>query len=534
MDKPENSSRVDLPVVGDTVFARVLEAWAREKPDAPYCRYEGRVLTVGDIDRAASRIANALAARGLVEGDHVGVMLSNHPDCVATIFAMMKIGLVRVSINVHAKGRALRHSFEQFGLRALIAEAGFADELAPVLAERPMDIVYWRGGAPAGGRDFAELRDFANDSSATTLRDADRVLTLVASSGTTGAPKGVMKTDRNLRAGPTTILHLTEAKEGDVFLLWEPLYHSSGVGMLIAAVLGRMSVAMVKEFSASRFWDDAREASATHIHYLGGVLPMLLKQPPRPDDRDHTVRIAWGGGCPPEIWSQFEERFGVQVREGYGLSELITFITINRQGRFGSIGQATSYFDIRLTDETGAEVAPGEVGEMTARALDARLRFLGYWRNEEATREATRGDWFRTGDLARRDADGFYYYAGRAKDVLRRRGINISAWEVEQVVNEHELVEESALVGVPGELGDDELKIFIRTTAGRTLDPLEVIRWCEPRMPYFQVPRYVAFVDRFPRTPTQRIQKKELSRSVQGVWDLNASGYAIARKRAAG
>lgn len=527
----KNSSTVYLQDVGATVFGTIMEAWAREKPDAIYCRFEGRAFTIEEINRAANRIANGLMARGLVAGDRVGVMLSNHPDCVATIFALMKVGLVRVSINVHAKGRALQHSFEQFEPRALIAEADYADQLAPVLAARPMQFVCWRGGAPAGGQDFAELRDFPDERQATTLSDTDRVLTLVSSSGTTGAPKGVMKSDRNLRAGPMTILRLTEAKEGNVFLLWEPLHHSSGVGVLIAAVLGRMTVAMVKNFSASRFWDEARNASVTHIHYLGGVLPMLLKQPPRPDDRDHKVRVAWGGGCSPEIWRQFEDRFGVEIREGYGLSELITFITINPERRFGSIGKAVSYFDIQLTDAAGQEVAPGEVGEITARACDPGLRFLGYFQNEQASRDAMRGEWFRTGDLARRDEDGFYYYAGRSKDVVRRRGVNISAWEVEQVINGHDLIEESALIGVPSELGEDDLKIFIRTSPGSVLDPLELIRWCEPRMPYFQIPRYVAFIGEFPKTPTQRIQKKELSRSVEGVWDLETSGYKIARKK---
>lgn len=527
----KNGSTVDMQDVDGGVFGNVIEAWAREKPDAVYCRFEGRAFTIDDINRAANRIANGLTAQGLVSGDRVGVMLSNHPDYVATIFALMKIGVVRVSINVHAKGRALQRFFEQFDLCALIAEAEFADELAPILASHPMQGVHWRGRAQAEGRDFAQLLDFPDESQATTLTDADHVLTLVMSSGTTGAPKGVMKSDRNLRAGPMTILRLTEAREGDVFLLWEPLHHSAGVGVLIAAVLGRMTVAMIRNFSASRFWDDARDLSATHIHYLGGVLPMLLKQPPRPGDKDHKVRVAWGGGCAPDIWRQFEDRFGVQIREGYGLSELITFITINTECRFGSIGRETPYFDIRLTDESGEVVGPGEVGEITARARHPGLRFLGYFQNEQASRESMRGEWFRTGDLARRDEDGFYYYAGRSKDVLRRRGINISAWEVEQIINDHALVEESALVGVPSELGDDDLKIFIRTSPGGRLDPLDLIKWCEPRMPYFQIPRYVAFIDEFPRTPTQRIQKKELSRSVENTWDLEASGYKIARKK---
>jgi crotonobetaine/carnitine-CoA ligase len=342
-------------------------------------------------------------------------------------------------------------------------------------------------------------------------------------SGITGSPKGVNKSDRTLRAGPMGTLRLTGAQPGDVFLLWESLHHGAGVAVVIAAVLQKLTLAMVEKFSATQFWDQCREAGVTHIHYLGGILPMLLKQPARADDRTHPVRIAWGGGCPPEVWKVFASRFGVEMREGYGLSEMITFVLINPEGPEGSIGQPMSWFDIRLIDDEGAEVPTGQNGEIAVRAREPGLHFLGYFRNEKAAREAMRGDWFCTGDLARKDADGFYYFAGRKKDTVRRRGINISAWEVERVIGEHEAVAECALVGVPGELGDDELKLFIRTAEGRTIVPAELIEWCKPRMPHYQVPRYVELIDEFPKTPTQRIRKGELPRTVDRAWDAQAA-----------
>jgi crotonobetaine/carnitine-CoA ligase len=360
---------------------------------------------------------------------------------------------------------------------------------------------------------------------------ADDIIALTPSSGTTGAPKGVLKSDRTLRAGPMGTCRLTGARPGDVFFLWEPLHHGAGVAVLIAAILERITLAMVERFSASQFWDQVRQAEATHIHYLGGVLPLLLKQPPSPLDRQHKVRVAWGGGCPTEVWRQVEERFGVEMREGYGLSEMITFVTINTEGRVGSMGKPLPFFEVRLADDEGNEVAPGEAGEITVRAREKGLHFLGYFRNEEASTAAMRGEWFLTGDLARQDSDGFCFYVGRKKDSVRRRGVNISAWEVERVVNEHPLVEESALVGVPSELGEDDLKIFVRLVPGSRLDPLELVKWLEPRMPYFQIPRYVAFVEEFPKTPTQRIRKGDLPRAIEGIWDLERSGYAIDRKR---
>jgi crotonobetaine/carnitine-CoA ligase len=256
---------------------------------------------------------------------------------------------------------------------------------------------------------------------------------------------------------------------------------------------------------------------------------MLLKQPPKPSDTDHGVRIAWGGGCPAELWDAFSSRFKVELREGYGLSELITFVTVNPQGPAGAIGKPLDYYDIVLADDDGNPVPTGQAGEITVRSRTLGLEFLGYFRNPEAEASSRRGDWFCTGDLARQDAQAFLYYAGRKKDMLRRRGINISAWEVERVIAEHPDVEEAALVGVPSDLGEDELKLFVRARDGKAIDPLGLVQWSETRLPYYQIPRYVAFIDEFPKTPTQRIQKKELPRGVEGVWDLEASGYRVGK-----
>ena len=511
--------------VGDETLREALERRARDTPDDVYCTFEGEPLTIAALDAAVNRVANALLARGLRKGDRVALMLPSHPDHIVAIFALAKVGLVRVPVNVHLKGAALAFVFEQFHPRALIADRDYASQLRDVLAGRPLDLVIWRGDG-ASGPSWSELASHADASPPRVAPVADDILAITPSSGTTGAPKGVLKSDRTLRAGPIATKLLTDRREGDVLLLWEALHHGAGVAVLIGAVLERITLAMVPRFSASRFWDDARRGNATHIHYLGGVLQMLLAQPPRPDDRAHGVRIAWGGGCPAEVWRRFEERFGVEIREGYGLSELITFVLVNRDGPEGSIGKPLPCYDIRMIDEHGQFVRAGETGEIAVHALEDRLGFLGYFRNDAASTEAWREidgqRWYLTGDLARQDADGWFYYAGRSKDSVRRRGINISAWEVERVINEHPDVEESALIGVPGELGDDELLVYVRPVGGRRIDPDALIRWCEPRLPYFQIPRYVATVDDFPRTPTQRVRKSEMSRDVSGLWDRAA------------
>ncbi len=509
----------EMPPVADATLRSHMDRRARDDPGHVFLLFEDRQYTFGEINDAANRLANGLLAQGLVPGDRVALMLPSHPDHIVAILALAKAGLVRVSVNTSLLGAALDHFFMQFEPRALLIDTAYEEQTRAVLATGKTEKVVLRGTAVKNG--FAGLIAYPDNQPPRVAPAADDIIALTPSSGTTGPPKGVLKSDRTLRAGPMGTLRLTGAKPGDVFFLWESLHHGAGVAVLIAAILEKITLAMVERFSASGFWDAVRRYRATHIHYLGGVLPMLLKQPARANDREHSVRIAWGGGCPLETWNAFSERFGVQMREGYGLSEMITFVTINIDGPIGSIGKPLSYFDVKLVDDAGAEVAAGEPGELLVRAREPGLHFLGYFRNDEATRAAMTGEWFRTGDLVRGDADGWLYYAGRTKDSVRRRGINISAWEVERVVNDHPAIEESALVGVPGELGDDELKLFVRLVAGARFDPAEFSRWCEPRLPHFQIPHYVETINDFPRTPTQRIQKKELARGVENAIDLS-------------
>jgi crotonobetaine/carnitine-CoA ligase len=524
---------IDIAPVGSETISQLLARRASETPDHIYCHFGDEAITVAQLNRRVNQVANGLVARGLNRGDRVALMLPSHPDHIVAIFALCRLGLVRVPVNVHLHGAALEHLFEQFEPQALLVDVEYGPAVASLGNRLDTCTLVWRG--ERDGRDefgaFRALPDAAPDCHP----DADTILALTPSSGTTGAPKGVLKSDRTLRAGPMGILRLTGAQPGDVFLLWESLHHGAGVAVVISALIGQTTLAMVDRFSASRFWDDVRRYGVTHIHYLGSVVPMLLKQPPRDNDRQHKVRVAWGGGCPPELWSAFAERFGVEMREGYGLSEMITFVTVNPSGPAGSIGKALAYFDVDLTDDDGKPVPVGEPGEIVVRSRVPGLEFLGYFRNPEAQATAMREDWFCTGDLARRDEDGFLYFAGRKKDTVRRRGINISAWEVERVIAEHPGVEECALVGVPSDLGEDELKIFIRPRVGdghAPFDPLALIQWSEQRMPYFQIPRYVALIEEFPKTPTQRIQKKLLSRDVNGVWDLEQTGYKVGKKRA--
>ncbi len=521
---PAPAAEEDWPVPGEETFRAILERRAVEDPEHRFLVWDGGELTVGDLHRASTRLANGLLARGLRKGDLVAFMLDQHAEHIVALVACAIAGLVRTSLNVNAKGDYLADLMADARPRALIADAAYRGVLEGAYGESAPEIVVWNQAGEEPGS-LKGLIASGAESALPTVVEPEDPLVVNYTSGTTGAPKKFSRSDRVLQIGSLACLRIGEFEPGDVLLFWEPLFHGAGSQTALAALLEKVTLAMTPRFSASRFWDQARFFGATKIHYIGGILPILLKQPERPDDRDHKVRIAWGAGCPLEAWDAFEARFGVRVHEGYGLSEVANYVCINRGGPRGSVGQVLPYFRVRLLDEEGRDADPGQPGEIVVKGR--RPEYTSVSLNKVST--TTDDGWIRTGDLGRFDENGYLFFAGRRSDSLRRRGENVSAWEVERVVARHGGVEECALIGVPSGLGDDDLKIFVKIRPGASLEPLELIKWCEERMPYFQVPRYVALVEDLPKTPTQRVRKGILPRSTDDCWDLERSGYRLNR-----
>lgn len=513
----------------DDAIGPLLRERARRDGDFVYCRQASGELTIAELEELSNRIANALDQRGIGRGSRVATMLGNSIDHIGLFFALAKRGACQIPINIHLRGDGLAYILSSCECDYLIAEAELAEILQPVIVELSIANLFWRGGTGPRETDFASLLDYPDASPRAVETDPDAVVYICYTSGTTGLPKGVMMTDRMLRVAAWAAGRAGAPRDGDVYHLWTPFYHIGGCEILILALQRRVTLALVPKFSVSRFWDEVREFKATHMQFLGGVLALLLKQPATPRDREHGLRAAFGGGCPEPIWRAFEERFGVAIRECYGLTECSSFAMQNLTGKVGSVGQALPWFDITLVDDEGREVGPDERGEVWIRERVPGVLTPGYWKNPEATAATLVDGTLRTGDLARRDADGDFVYLGRKKDSLRRRGENIAAFEVERILNQHPDVEESAVVGVPNEIQDEDIKAVLRLREGTALEPLDLIKWCEGRMAYFQIPRFVAFVAEFPRTPSQRIRKELLPRDVAGCWDLETSGHALRR-----
>jgi carnitine-CoA ligase len=300
----------------------------------------------------------------------------------------------------------------------------------------------------------------------------------------------------------------------------------------MTAMIAEAEMVLSDKFSASRFWDDIRKYKATQFNYLGAVIPILNKQAEKPDDHDNPVRIAFGAGCPQNVMDQFEKRFGVTCMEGFGMSEigLAIHVTVGDR-RPGSCGKVLDIYEIKLVDDFDNEVPIGEPGEILFRPKEPFTMMLGYYNMPEKTLESYQNLWFHTGDLAKKDADGYYYFVDRKKDSLRRRGENISSFEVERAINTHPKVLESAAVAVSSELAEDEVKICVVLKPGETLTHEELIKHAADRMPYFAVPRYVEFLESLPKTPTERVQKFQLRQAgiTANTWDREKAGIEIKR-----
>ncbi|MEO3755445.1 AMP-binding protein [Streptomyces sp. B6B3] len=512
-----------LAALTGATLPELLAAAAAERGEAPYATFAGEEITLDALAAAVADARRGLASLGVRRGDRVAVMLPNHLEHVVLVHALVALRAVWVPVNTRLRGEPLAHVLTDSDPSLLVVDPVHAPELATLPpGGAPPRVVEYAGGAVAPWRHHgAGVRPApAGPDGGGGGGDygADDIVSIMYTSGTTGPAKGVQVTDRMLRAAALGAAEVSASREGDTFLLWEPLCHVGGAQVLFVPLLRRVRLALVERFSASAFWSQAVAAGATHIHHLGGILPMLLSRPRSESERDNGVRVSWGGGMTSEAWREAETRFGLRVHECYGMTEASSISTANVSGVGGGIGRALPWFDVEVHDERGRPVPDGESGEIVLRPLVEGLVTPGYFRNDEATARSRRGAWWRTGDRGRLTG-GALHFVGRLTDSLRHRGENVSAWEVEAVVNTHPAVTESAVVGVPAPEGDEDVKVFLTVADPAAFDPVGFLSWCGQRLARFQVPRYVAVLDEFPKTPSLRIQKSLLSRKTNDSFD---------------
>lgn len=509
---------------------RAVEEQVDAFSDRPLLRSRDGVETYAELRDRAIGAAAAFAAIGVRPGDRVCLMLGNSADYVHAWLGLARIGAVKVPLNVHLRGDGLAYIIRHSEARVVLIESDLVPRLREIRPQIPLvTTVVARGDAADGALAWVELLR-SGASGPEERADPGDVTAILYTSGTTGPPKGAaLSHHAYLNSADHFARDMVGATSDDVLYTCLPLFHiNAQAHTVLPALLQGATAALGERFSASGFWAEIRAHRATIFNSLAAMIPILMKQQEDPSDRDHRARLTACAATPKDLWQAFEERFGVRIVEGYGLTETAGFCVANPRGagRVGSIGKPMGFVETRVVDEEDRDVPAGAQGEIAVRARVLHALMEGYYRMPDETAAAMRGGWFHSGDRGYRDADGYLYFVDRMKQSIRRRGENISSWEVERIVNAHPAVLESAAVGVPSELGEEEVKICVVARPGHTLDPLDLVRWCEPRMAYFMVPRYVEVLDALPKTATERVEKYRLKeRGVGRAWDREAAGH---------
>ena len=521
----------EVPTIDGLLDQRAEDCAART-----FLRFSARELTFGDARRRATGLAHGLEALGVRRGQLVPVLMPNGSEFAVTWLALCKLGAVSTLLNTEFRGPALLHALNLSGAGTVIADARYVPHLAEVAGELShLRRLVVAGGGGAGvpalpGVVTLELGDLCteDDSAIASAHTATDPAMVLFTSGTTGPSKGCVLSHRYAVRQAQLMIDNLQLGRDDVLYCPFPMFHiDATVLTVIPAMLLATTAAIGDRFSASGFWDEIRAARATVFDFMGATLTMLHKRPVLPDDGDNPARLGWGVPV-PEFAAEFEQRFGVQLVELYGSTDagIPMYHPIDVPRRQGSCGRPIPQYDVRLVSETGREVDCGDVGEIVVRPNEPSLMSDGYYGMPAATLESRRDLWFHTGDLARQDADGFFYFVGRRTDSIRRRGENISAFEVEEVVKLHPAVLDAAAYGVPSELTEDDVMVAVVARPAHTVDPIELTEFCADRMARHMVPRYVDVVDALPRTPTEKVEKSRLrERGITSTtWDRSGDG----------
>jgi crotonobetaine/carnitine-CoA ligase len=527
-----------LPSVAERTLVGAYERVLARTPDGQAQADEtGSVTFAGSYERSL-RLAAGFAAHGIGPGQPAALLLDNSLDAVHAWSGLGLGGMIEVPVNTAYKGRFLRHVLNDSGAELIVIEDGYAARLAAVAGQlTALRTVAVRGdveqaAALRGRFRVIPLAELEEHGRATPVPgDAGRLMAYMYTSGTTGASKGVLISHAHAYTYASRE-HQERPRDGDRILVTLPVFHLAGqwYGVYQALIHGLPSF-VAPGFSVSRYWDTVRTQGSTVTVMLGAMAELLQQQPPRPDDADNPLDLAIMAPLASDV-AGFCRRFGLRAAAVYGMSEIGAVLDGPPETVVGGeAGFPREEYELRVVDSAGRDVAADEIGELWVRPQDPRLVMRGYHNLPDKTAETLVDGWVHTGDAFRVDADGRFFFADRMKDALRRRGENVSSFEVERVINEYPAVFESAVVGVPAELTEDEIKAVVVVRENQHVDPVELTRFLVDRLPYFMVPRYLEFVAELPKTPTQKVHKHLLRARGAGpeVWDREAAGIVLRR-----
>jgi carnitine-CoA ligase len=529
--------------VPDESIPALLARRARETPDRVAIVFDGGpTWTFRELHDRARRHAAGLAALGVRPGEFVLSWLPNGPTAVLNFYGLALLGAVYVPFNTAYRGALLQHVLRNAGARRMIAHGALVERLADVDRAQLTDIVVLGPERPAIPgvvlHDLAVLepatRVAGNDADGTPTLGADPApwdtLMVIYTSGTTGPSKGVLSSHRHARRAA---LGFRNVGPGDRNLTCLPMFHVGGVlGLLWGLLHDDASVVLADGFRTGEFWSTVACHGVTTTGLLGSMVDFLNAQPSRDGERAHGLRnvlvAPFGAGA-----IAFGERFDVEVYTEFNMTELaVPLFAGPDPGVVGTCGQPVPGVELRIVDEHDIDVEDGAVGELVLRMDEPWSISHGYHADPEATARAWRNGWFHTGDRFRRDAAGHYHFIDRAADAIRRRGENISAFEVENALLAHPDIVEAAVVGVPVPGGSEQdVLAVLRLAPAASLDPPVLLEWLRPRLPHFMLPRYLRYTSDLPRTPTQKVEKHRLRATgvTADTWDRDHAGILVRR-----
>jgi carnitine-CoA ligase len=527
------------------LLARRLE----RDPDGPYLDVCGHAFSAREVHARACRIANGLIELGVRPGDRVASLLENSPEAMLFWWGVLQAGAVAVPVNTAYKGEYLRHQLADSGSRVLFVQGDLADRAAAVVPDLPeLGSVVTVGDPNAeigGARTLAWealQRSDARDPGV-AVRPAD-LATFIYTGGTTGPSKGCMLS-HNYHAVLAEQIGICW-RRGAEDVVWTPLplFHFNAI---VTALLGTLlyggRAAIYGRFSVSNFWPEMNRVGATITSTLGTMAYLLAHDEDRPEmprsgapEANRTLRLMGAAPLPVEVDRILRQRFGIATFSGaYGTTEasLVSWQPPGVDNKPNAAGVVNrEYFDVRIFDDDDAELPHGSEGEIVLRPRRPQAMFEGYWCNPAATVGASRNWWYHTGDIGRIDEDDYLFFVDRKADYLRRRGENVSSFEVERILMRHGALADVAVHAVPSPLTEDDLKVTATLEAGASLCEADLFRWCIDELPYFALPRYIEFRAELPRSPVGRVLKRVLRDEgvTDATWDAEKSGIAFEKR----
>lgn len=535
-------NRLDLTDRHERVLGRLLERQVEANPQAAFMIAGDDEYSFARVHDLANEYAAGLAEIGVGKGDTVALLMDGGPEFVLATFAVNRLGAIWVPTNTDYRGTWLRDSLQESRAKVLLVDSDLIERVVEVGDGLQFEHVVVRGDVGAGlsGATLHSLDGLPVEGAGTPSVDIHygETAAVMWTSGTTGRSKGVEQSHNCWVFGSEEGIRTADIREGDVLYSCMPLYNTGAwVTVIYRSLICGVPFGLDRHFSPAEFWNRTRHYGATHTITLGAMHVYLWQAPEKPDDTDNPVRVATAIPMPENLIEPFKARFGIeQIFQGYGQSEMLGVLSRVDDGKTvwgpNSSGRPNDSIELALLDDDDNSVPVGEVGEMCVRPKEPFGIFNGYFNDPEATLAAFRNLWYHTGDLARADENGHYYFVDRKADYLRHKGRSISSFAVEATINAHPAVAQCAVFGVEAELASEaEIKVDVVRQPGSELTPEELCRHVNDNAPYFAVPRYVEFVDALPTTPNGRVRKFELrARGVtEATWDRNESDFVLER-----